>query len=515
MRKGSVTLFCALSLMLIASLLFALAESSRFYGLDCYAQMKADAAIDSVCAEYQPYLWKQYGLLFLDGAYGTEQFSMSYVMERLSDYMQVNCETGEVWGNALGTDLFRMAKGEVLLEGYALATDDGGNLFLNYVSEREKQNLPLGIAEALYEQYQKTEQLEKENDGTDLLTAAQKAVQEAKSEWELRQKEELEKNKSEKREKSGENADTTDVSIQPPDTTFVDNLLNIVQQSKSNGVINIICEDVTKISDGVCELEEDLQQRQKEVGTLYLKTDKDWYQKILVLTYLEEYFANYINPKREHLLNYEMEYVLCGKDTEMENLSGTFERLLLLREAANAAYLFTDRVKMQQAEEAAAVIGLLAGGNYAIAKAVQFGIVAAWAYAESVLDVRSLVKGGVIPLIKQEAEWTTEIKDILSVFDKSAEAKKCVKGFNYTDYLKQLLFLTDNQKLAYRMMEVMEIGLRGCEEYKNCRMDHMITALRFKIAFESRPLFSRLISVGRADWEKYIFRKEVERSYVP
>ena len=144
MRKGSITPFCALSLMLVASLLFALLESARFCGLERYAEMKADTAIDSVCAEYQPYLWQQYGLLFLDGAYGTEQFSMGYVIEQLGRYMELNCEVTDWLDNWMGVDLFRMKKGETLLEGYALATDDNGDLFLHYVAQREKENLPLG-----------------------------------------------------------------------------------------------------------------------------------------------------------------------------------------------------------------------------------------------------------------------------------------------------------------------------------------------------------------------------------
>jgi hypothetical protein len=39
--------------------------------------------------------------------------------------------------------IWSVKKGEILLEGYALATDDKGDLFLNYVARRERENLPL------------------------------------------------------------------------------------------------------------------------------------------------------------------------------------------------------------------------------------------------------------------------------------------------------------------------------------------------------------------------------------
>ena len=507
MRKGSITPFCALSLMLVASLLFALLESARFCGLERYAAMKADAAIDSVCAEYQPYLWQQYGLLFLDGAYGAEQFSMGYVMEQLGHYMEMNCEATDWLEDWLGVDLFRMKKGEILLEGYALATDDDGELFLNYVARREKENLPLGVAEDLFAQYQRAGTLEEEYGGVEAsVVKAKDAVAEAKSEWIARQEEELAKREDEKE---------VDVLIEVPDTSKVDGLLDSVQQIQNSGTLNMIFGEMRDISMQVCKPIEDMYIREKEEGNIYLKTDKDWYRKLLVLTYLEEYFSNYANPKENHLLCYEMEYVLCGKDTEWENLDGALDRLLLMREAANVAYLLTDKEKMAQAEEVAGLIGLLAGGNYGVVKAVQIGIVGAWAYAESVLDVRALVQGEVIPLVKQKTEWTTNMDEIFSVFDKNLKAKVCVNGLSYTDYLKQLLFLMDNQDLAYRMMEVMELGMQSDEAYENCRMDHMIVMFRFKLAYESKPVFSGLISVGDVYRGKYVFTKEIERSYVP
>lgn len=513
MKRGSVTVFCTLSLMLIASLLFALLESARLYGLDRYAAMKAGTAIDSVCAEYQPYLWKQYGLLFLDGAYGTEQFSMGYVMEQLENSMEANCETTGWLQDWLGSDLFRLKKGEVLLEGYALATDDEGELFLNYVAEREKENLPLGVAEDLYRRYQQADELEQYGGIESSIAEAQETIAEAKCQWIARQEEERKRKENEENEEEDTLEPTPVIPV--PDTSALDNLLDAVQQMLSSGTLNAIFGDLSGISGKTSRPQNDLQTREKEVGTVYLKTDKDWYQKLLVLNYLEEYFANYASPNNQHFLCYEMEYVLCGKDTEWENLDSALECILLLREAANVTYLLQDSEKMMQAEEMAGLVGALAGGNPGVVKAVQLGIIAAWAYMESVLDVRMLVAGGVIPLIKQESEWTSSKESLFAAFDKNAKAKKCESGLSYTDYLKQLLFLTDNKKIAYRMMEVMELGMQSQEEYKNCRMDYMIAMLRFQVNFESEPVFSSLVSLGNVYRGKYIFTKEIERSYVP
>ena len=120
MKRGSITPFCALSLMLVASFLLVLLESARVYTLDRFATLKAESGIDSVCAEFQPLLWQQYGLLFLDGAYGTEYFSMDYVSETLTEQIDKSNKT------KLGLNLLSLEVSEVTLMGYALATDNRG-----------------------------------------------------------------------------------------------------------------------------------------------------------------------------------------------------------------------------------------------------------------------------------------------------------------------------------------------------------------------------------------------------
>lgn len=104
-----------------------------------------------------------------------------------------------------------------------------------------------------------------------------------------------------------------------------------------------------------------------------------------------------------------MEYILCGKDTDKKNLESSIERLMRMREAANVAHIIADREKLNQT---LMIATSLAGfsGNPAVVKIVQIGVVAAWAYVESILDLRTLLSGGKISLIKSAAEWTTDLK---------------------------------------------------------------------------------------------------------
>lgn len=508
MKRGSITPFCAMSLMLMASLIFALLEGARVYGLDCYADMKAEAGIDSVYGEYQPFLWQQYGMLFLDGAYGTENFSMNYVTESLENHLVANCDLNGWLQDEVCLDLFRLKTDEVLVKGYLLATDGNGEIFLNYVAERAKENLPIGIAEELYEEYQTAENVKKKHGGVEeSIWEAKRMLEEVEVSWEQKQKTNTEIEE--------EKFDVDMDKAEKPDISEATNIFDSARKMQSNGILSMVCSDLSTISKQKSVVSVDLQHRKKEGGTVYFDVNNGWYEKLLVLDYMEDFFANYFSEDKGHFLNYEMEYVACGKDSDWENLEGVLKQIMLMREASNVAFLLQDKEKMELAEGLAEIVGLMAGENPAVVKVIQIGIIGAWAYMESILDVRTLISGGRISLIKQEGEWTTELTNLVAVFDKDAKAKICEKGLKYLDYLKQLLYIMNNQKLAYRMMEVMEIGLRHLKEYENCRMDHMIVALEYKVKFRSQPLFSSLVSVGERYEGNYYFSKDIKRSYVP
>lgn len=476
MRRGSITPFCAISMMLVASFLFALLESARVYGLNRYVALKTESGMDSVCAEYQPFLWREYGLLFLDGAYGTEHFSMDYVSESLKTQVEKGIDKKG--------DLFALKLNSVSVDGFMMATDAKGEVFLYYVAERMKEHFPLGIAEDLYEQFTYGNNVKEQYGG------AQEAVLEAKQLLE---------------EIKGENEEAGQT-----ETT----LSTVIEMQRSN-ILRFVLGETDGISLKSCYMQDKLKTREKVNGTMQIISETDWYQKLLVLAYMDEYFSNYREQKEGHYLNYEMEYVVSGKNSDWENLSAALERILLIREAANVCYLLQDKEKMQIAEFLANLLGLLVEGNPVAVEVFQAGIVGAWAYLESVLDVRALVAGEVIPLIKKEHEWTTDVGNILASFRESAKAKKCETGLSYEDYLKQLLFFTNEEELAYRMMEVMEFSMKQQEDYQNCRMNQMLVAIKYQLKFESNPVFFSMVTTGNVYNGAFYFEKEAMRSYIP
>lgn len=63
--------------------------------------------------------------------------------------------------------------------------------------------------------------------------------------------------------------------------------------------------------------------------------------------YLMKMCGCYGNPKQEGRLQYQIEYILCGSDSDAANLRRSVELLFALRAAANLTSLFADSEKIR------------------------------------------------------------------------------------------------------------------------------------------------------------------------
>lgn len=174
----------------------------------------------------------------------------------------------------------------------------------------------------------------------------------------------------------------------------------------------------------------------------------------LATAYAAEVFQNAVDHKAEDGIQYEMEYIVAGKDNDKENLKSAINRLMLIRFALNYAYLLSDSGRQAQAYALALQIGSIASAVPAVIEGIKMLLMAAWAYGESIIDLRSLLKGNKIPLVKNSGNWQLELSQLASL---SAKEKQNQSGISYEDYLKILLLLQTDKKEKYmRMMDLME-----------------------------------------------------------
>lgn len=514
-KKGSITIFSALSFMLIASFLFALLEAGRVSHLRTYAGMRSELAIESVCAEYQPGLWQDYRLLCLDGAYGGEKFSMDYVTGVFGARIRANLEQEGVVGRFLGMELEMVSP-----KDYRLLTDGDGSVFLYCVSEYMKRNLPVEAAKILYEKYQKGEEMENSQQTEQSVENAQAAIEEAKKAEEQADNDTAENSADVGAAEDGtgggtgaNGTDETQMSYGEQASEEVEeNPLEVVLALKQNALLGMVTGNVGSLSTRQINNSDALGKRSCERGTDSQMPKAGWYDKVLVLEYLDTYFADYSNPASDHALSYELEYVLCGKESDKDNLEGVVKRLLLMRMAANVTHILSDSAKKK---DALIMANALAGftGNPAVIQVVQIGIVAAWAYVESILDIRALLEGDKIALLKSNEQWVTRLGSLMQVFGDGTKTKNCTNGLSYQDYLKGFLFTMGNKKMACRMMDIMEQNLHLVPDYRNCRMDHMLCQISYDITYTAEPLFWNFVTLEKAEFTKLQFQNHQGFSY--
>ncbi len=183
------------------------------------------------------------------------------------------------------------------------------------------------------------------------------------------------------------------------------------------------------------------------------------YRNLLYGEYALRYTADYTEEGGAGL-RYETEYLIAGQDNDRANLATVAGELLLLRGAANLAFLLSDETKRTEARALAVGISLALGGLVP-ATLISGLLMVLWALAEAVCDARGLFAGGRVPFWKTASDWRLSWDNILSLFGgdflKSFDKEQ---GMAYADYLRLFLFLTPLQEKCFRTMEIAQENLR-------------------------------------------------------
>ena len=158
-------------------------------------------------------------------------------------------------------------------------------------------------------------------------------------------------------------------------------------------------------------------------------------------------------------------------------------KLSALREAVNASYLYSDNIKRAEISALAASVAAVAVAPH-IQPMLETSILFAWAYVESLNDVRILLDGGSVPLVKTSDSWNTDLESIFD-FQNMKTINKNKKGLDYEDYLKVLLFIENREEKLQRLVDIMEMDIRKTAYNENFKMDGCLSAYQVQGFFQS------------------------------
>ena len=165
-----------------------------------------------------------------------------------------------------------------------------------------------------------------------------------------------------------------------------------------------------------------------------------------------------------------------------------------MREGANFAYAMGN-ASMREAALALAVLLVGAIPIPGLVTATKAALLLAWAYGESLIDVRILLAGGKVPLLKDESSWRLSLENLAHLTQVLEEAGSGTgKGLAYKDYLRLLLAVGDKKEYPMRALDMIEGQMRKRAATAEFQADYCIAGIRAEAQFYIKPVFLRITS---------------------
>ncbi len=459
--RGSITVFLSMILILFLSLVCTAIESARIQGARAWAVNAADIGVFSTFGGYKTELLKTYEVFGLEESQG----------EKLEEYIKANCSSKEGLLTFWSMDPWKLELKSVEITSYALLSDQSGKAFYQQAAAYMRENLGTEVIGRLVSYY---------NDAKD---AEEKQKRYVEQENEVSRQQGLLEEKQ-KQQEAGRLENPPAQVWEPPAV----NPLDIIKRIQKLGLLGLVVSDSDRISKKEVDSSSLLSKRDRREGDMELPGEESLVTDLFFREYLLKYFSHYQKITQKEKLNYQIEYLIGGKASDTDNLKKTVNELVLLREGVNYLYLYTDASSCGQAQALAAALvgGFMIPGLITVTK---HALLLAWAFAESLLDVHTLLDGGKIPLLKSKESWKLELSqlgNILEYLNGSASGEP--EGLDYEDYLRILLYLGDTSSQSLRALDLLELNLSD-KDGEKFQADRCMVGLTMQTEWEIEPVF--------------------------
>lgn len=245
------------------------------------------------------------------------------------------------------------------------------------------------------------------------------------------------------------------------------------------GILSLVVEETNNISTATIS-DSNLPSDKDNEGTL----PNDIKTKAMLALYADMKMSNYMNTKKDNYLNYELEYLICGNKSDRTNLKETVERMVVLRNVSTLTCLVADKEKMAMLSSVSSSATVAIGVPF-LEPVVKAVLIEAWALAEAVNDVKTLMKGNKIQIVKTSKSWKTDLKSLLNGDTSGSSGKSAI---SYTQ-LAMIMLMTNNSKsTTFRMMDLIHVNVK--KKYNgNFDINKCFTGMDMQVNYETAPLF--------------------------
>ena len=450
-ESGQITVWLTLCFLVFLALYLACLQSVRKQYRRQQAEQAVEAGVFSLFSEYEPHLLERYDLFCLDLSYGSGTEREDRTCGRL--WRHLENQLGDLQGNlpeGLAIEGVRTGEQERL-------TDGGGAVFYRQAVRimEEKTGISLAQDWLLQQEYHESA---REDAGRFLEDSV-------KYEGAVRDYAAGE----------GEKPDVQAIQWDGLSSGFLCSMAVPEGRSISGKAADLSgAPSVRSLSAGSGRAD----------GTEGNLTDKQLFISYLC-DYLRHARESFAAGEETGWLEYQMEYVLCGQAADRDNLEQTIRRILLLREGVNYVFLLGHPALADQAETLALLLGGLTGSPELVG-ALKHLILLGWAYGESVAEVRQLLAGQELTLLKKEEDWQVPLSGLLAMIADPGryDGENGQQGAGYEDYLRMFLTLLPPETLAMRTLDVIEGELQLMEGCGNIHLDHCADRMTVQVWFE-------------------------------
>ena len=440
--RGEVTAFLALIFILLISFTGAVMESASIQMAKNYRRTDMNRAIESVFAEYQRELLNDFDIFAIDSGYGTGEYNERMVTDRLSYYGAADMKN-------------EITRIQFLSDSGGKAFQEQAEAYIEHKYGLDSLKSYLGLTETWKDQEQTSKKYQRED------TEAEASLDELLKEHDG--------------ELPAEN-----------------NPLANMEQVKKRPLTELVMPKDRAVSEKKIDTEQllSVRSRNEGFGTFADVAEEKAVTTLALGEYVLEHFSSAVLDEEEEpnnrgaatgALDYEAEYILGGKASDRENLDTVIKKLLMMRFAPNYGYILTDGEKRTEAEGLAFTL-CTALAVPVITEAVTQAILLAWAFGESIMDLRSLLSGKRVPLVKTKESWQLQLSSLLTLGTEEdrKEGMDTESGLSYKEYLRILLFLANKENTSVRCLDLIEKSIQQEKGLGWFRADICIVKMEIK-----------------------------------
>lgn len=494
-KKGSVAILLTLLFISIAIAFFAIVEGAGRMALKSTAEASYDLAGRSILSMYDRDLLERYRLFAF-------QADNNVLKEYLEIFANSTIESKDMSGGKSRIRSFETS-------AYSITNPDNFMAELNGLMGKVIVENILSSAASNFKDFEEqiNEKEEVENSTEQMLNDLEEAQ---KKEYEEKDSESSEGDENEDSE-GEEEEDSEGMSLfdvvraQAEIRNIISRYTDYEPESKDTAVLknSAIIDDLPSAEAG-CKRNTAF----SGVGNIISKfsngiSPETIKEDVYINEYIMKFFENHLKEHDEEksLFHNEVEYILYGSYSDADNYKKAHRSIFMIKTASNMVYLLTNPEKRA---EIMATAEVLTPGPWA--KLTYLLIITAWSSVEAANDMKNLEMKNSVPIIKTDKTWKTNWDGIIEgLMEGVIELDE--GHMDYDNYLRILLMTEEKNTKLYRIMDLIQINMKGSFRSDFLMEDHCV-GFSFK-ADVSKKNFSNGFIKNKGD-----FTVDMSHTYV-